>query len=509
MKHASSTQKMPQTTTRLSSPDASAGPNGIAIAPPAYGMDVVDHQPVQATPQHKQEYQALESVTWPAREEAIQRRTESPSAGSTASAGPQENRTGLPDKLKAGIETLSGLSMNDVRVHYNSAKPAQLQASAYTQGTEIHMGPGQERHLPHEAWHVVQQKLGRVKPTMQMAGAQINDDDRLEREADVMGMKALQMKFLRNSVAENKKGNKKGLYSENLDHRNTNGVVQMRTWGEWITDVWEMTTSSLWGWMTDIPTRLQNIFIDLPTSLVTELSPLIGYIGAVAAGQNVGANLGAAAATLIGASSRAALRLVFGVLDFLPLTPIFEIINVAVNEQLRPMNGGEIAAANWTYGARPDLWSRVRVSHDDQFLLRVFSYIAGGGNWNAFIGLATYHMIRLQNLGNANANLQNTVHELGHMVQFDQRGATYTMAEAAAHGAIGGYDYNYANLGNPLTSFNREQQCRIGEHGWAVNHGGYPNDYLGSLPGDTPPASLGNVQAAYNARRVQWQANQF
>jgi hypothetical protein len=27
--------------------------------------------------------------------------------------------------------------------------------------------PGQEQHLPHEAWHVVQQKQGRVKPTGQ------------------------------------------------------------------------------------------------------------------------------------------------------------------------------------------------------------------------------------------------------------------------------------------------------------------------------------------------------
>jgi len=101
------------------------------------------------------------------------------------------NRTGLPDTLKGGIESLSGMSMDHVRVHYNSAKPAQLQASAYTRGNEIHVAPGQEQHLPHEAWHVVQQAEGRVKPTMQMAGLPINDDHGLEREADVMGNKAL------------------------------------------------------------------------------------------------------------------------------------------------------------------------------------------------------------------------------------------------------------------------------------------------------------------------------
>ncbi|HID99631.1 MAG TPA: DUF4157 domain-containing protein [Thiotrichaceae bacterium] len=105
-----------------------------------------------------------------------------------------ENKTGLPDKLKTGIENLSGLSMDDVRVHYKSPKPAKLRAKAYTQGTDIHVGPGQERHLPHEAWHTVQQKQGRVKPTMQMSGEQINDEVGLEREADVMGGKALQRK---------------------------------------------------------------------------------------------------------------------------------------------------------------------------------------------------------------------------------------------------------------------------------------------------------------------------
>jgi len=106
----------------------------------------------------------------------------------------KENKTGLPDNLKSGIENLSGYSMDDVKVHYNSDKPAQLQAHAYAQGTNIHLGQGQEKHLPHEAWHVVQQKQGRVKPTLQMKGVvAINDDTTLELEADLMGGRALQM----------------------------------------------------------------------------------------------------------------------------------------------------------------------------------------------------------------------------------------------------------------------------------------------------------------------------
>lgn len=103
------------------------------------------------------------------------------------------NQTGLPNQLKAGVEALSGISLDKVRVHYHSSKPAQLNAKAYAQGTDIHLGPGQEKHLPHEAWHVVQQAQGRVKATAQMkGGVPINDDPALEHEADVMGQKALQ-----------------------------------------------------------------------------------------------------------------------------------------------------------------------------------------------------------------------------------------------------------------------------------------------------------------------------
>ena len=104
----------------------------------------------------------------------------------------KENKTGMPDQLQSGIENLSGLSMDNVSVHYNSSKPAQLQAQAFTQGTEIHITPDQEKHLPHEAWHVVQQEQGRVRPTVQMNDNRaINNAQGLEKEADKMGAKAV------------------------------------------------------------------------------------------------------------------------------------------------------------------------------------------------------------------------------------------------------------------------------------------------------------------------------
>ena len=115
------------------------------------------------------------------------------------------NNTGLPNQLKSGIESLSGMSMDHVKVHYNSDKPAQLQAHAYAQGNEIHLGAGQERHLPHEAWHVVQQAQGRVRPTLQMKAGAVNDDPSLEKDADMMGEKAAKFNGdhdARNLVAE-------------------------------------------------------------------------------------------------------------------------------------------------------------------------------------------------------------------------------------------------------------------------------------------------------------------
>ncbi|WP_313562964.1 eCIS core domain-containing protein [Ruminiclostridium cellobioparum] len=121
----------------------------------------------------------------------------------------RENETGLPDDLKNGIEILSGLSMENVRVNYNSDKPAQLGASAYTQGPEIYVAPGQDKRLPHEAWHVVQQSQGRVKPAMQISGVQINNDEALELEAENMGDKAGRIKAI-NGYQEHEHANANG-----------------------------------------------------------------------------------------------------------------------------------------------------------------------------------------------------------------------------------------------------------------------------------------------------------
>lgn len=97
----------------------------------------------------------------------------------------KENKTKIPYYLKYNIEKISGISMNDVKIHYHSDKPAQLQALAYTQGTNIYIASGQEKYLFHELIHVVQQKQGIVKPTAIINGIALNNDPILEKEADM------------------------------------------------------------------------------------------------------------------------------------------------------------------------------------------------------------------------------------------------------------------------------------------------------------------------------------
>lgn len=97
----------------------------------------------------------------------------------------------LPATLGRGVERMAGVAMSDVRVYRNSPRPAEVAAHAFAQGRDIHLAPGEERHLPHEAWHAAQQKQGRVRPTGSAGGAAVNDDARLEREADQMGARAL------------------------------------------------------------------------------------------------------------------------------------------------------------------------------------------------------------------------------------------------------------------------------------------------------------------------------
>ncbi|MBO9698565.1 MAG: DUF4157 domain-containing protein [Sporocytophaga sp.] len=104
----------------------------------------------------------------------------------------------LPSTVQAKMETSFGEDFSDVNIHKSSSQSKDLNALAYTQGNNIHFAPGQynpesqkgQELLGHELTHVVQQREGRVQPTVQKKGVGINDDKGLEKEADEMGEKA-------------------------------------------------------------------------------------------------------------------------------------------------------------------------------------------------------------------------------------------------------------------------------------------------------------------------------
>lgn len=150
--------------------------------------------------------------------ESLQRKADMANSAAQRAEAPRPNNTGMPDNLKAGIESLSGFSMDNVRVHYNSSKPATVQALAYTQGTDIHVAPGQEKCLPHEAWHVAQQMAGRVSPTTNINGMPVNDNADLEHEADVMGAKAVQCKKLEQIKESSNLNNVTQMMKVSADH---------------------------------------------------------------------------------------------------------------------------------------------------------------------------------------------------------------------------------------------------------------------------------------------------
>lgn len=114
-------------------------------------------------------------------------------AGAAAPATPAARAKAEPAPAPA-----LGADFSDVRVHPGSARAVELGALAFTQGSDIHVAPGQwapettkgQELLGHELGHVLQQRAGRVKATAQLKGVGLNAELALEAEADAMGARA-------------------------------------------------------------------------------------------------------------------------------------------------------------------------------------------------------------------------------------------------------------------------------------------------------------------------------
>ncbi|MBP3966474.1 DUF4157 domain-containing protein [Paenibacillus lignilyticus] len=114
----------------------------------------------------------------------------------------QRQQGKLPASVQQKMEAALQTNMSDVRVHENSSSAREVGALAYTQGSDVHFAPGQfqpdtqegQELIGHELQHVVQQRKGRIEPTLSVAGMPVNDDPALEQEADDMGKKAASQK---------------------------------------------------------------------------------------------------------------------------------------------------------------------------------------------------------------------------------------------------------------------------------------------------------------------------
>lgn len=102
----------------------------------------------------------------------------------------------LPSLVRSKMERALGTDLSRVRIHQGE-EAESVGALAYTRGTDLHFqrgaydptsAPGQ-RLLGHELAHVVQQAEGRVAVPAG-GGAPINDDPRLEAEAEAAGARA-------------------------------------------------------------------------------------------------------------------------------------------------------------------------------------------------------------------------------------------------------------------------------------------------------------------------------
>ena len=177
----------------VSAPESAVQPK--TMTPPAFQLKAsVVSQLVAESEQGESEGEVVQQKVSSGPDAAAADPGDGGSGGGNGGGGGSGGGNGLPNDLRSGIEQLSGFDMGDVNVHYGSSKPKDLGAHAYAQGTDIHIAPGQEQHLAHEAWHVAQQKQGRVQATKQLKGmTPINDDAGLEHEADVMGAKAMQL----------------------------------------------------------------------------------------------------------------------------------------------------------------------------------------------------------------------------------------------------------------------------------------------------------------------------
>ena len=113
-----------------------------------------------------------------------------------------ESKNGIHDGLINGFAKTTGHDLSDVNIETNSPEPAKVGAHAFAQGNNIKVAPRQEKHIPHEMGHVVQQREGRVKANTQVNGMPVNDDKGLEKQFSPAQLQVIQLKSVTTDFGE-------------------------------------------------------------------------------------------------------------------------------------------------------------------------------------------------------------------------------------------------------------------------------------------------------------------
>lgn len=93
-----------------------------------------------------------------------------------------EKQAGIPSDLKSEAQRKSGCDLSNVKVYYNSMRPAHYQAAGIAQKDTIYLAPFHENKLRHEVAHIVQQKQNIISDNNASGSVVLNQ--RLEQEAE-------------------------------------------------------------------------------------------------------------------------------------------------------------------------------------------------------------------------------------------------------------------------------------------------------------------------------------
>ncbi|NMM49081.1 eCIS core domain-containing protein [Marinigracilibium pacificum] len=192
--------------------------------------------------------------------------------------GSRMNKSSLPGGVMQKMENSFGTSFSDVNVHKDSSEATNLGAKAFAQGNDVHFAPGQynpetksgQELIGHELTHVVQQRQGRVHPTIQGKGMAINDNSQLEQEADVMGKKAAEGKEANvsgiGSGVQRKNDGEKEILNE-LAARSKDEKREYKYGSKEVKDIAKELADENFSKTIDEPNFAENILQDLNTDI--------------------------------------------------------------------------------------------------------------------------------------------------------------------------------------------------------------------------------------------------